>query len=210
MIPTAHSRTEKWRNVVGEGAMQAVDEVVSPVISAPFSPGPPIAGMEKIVAAALDRLGVAHAGIVTVSASSPEPFIADLPDEARKFFAIRPKEALARAISWRMTERLDETIDSLLRAPLENVLGADVSTRLRGRTWLELVRLPSKDGRNRNGELGLMTLHVRCAAAVYCAGFAAAGVAGRLPPLRTVLELIRLGNVPLGTLETGQFLILVE
>lgn len=209
MIATAHFRTEKWRNVVGEKAMQAVAEAVSPVIGATFSPGPPITGMDRIVAAALDALGVARTAIITMSASAPGSFLTALPDAAQRFFAIRPKEVVARAIAWRMRVPFDETLDALLRVPLTDALGAEDAARLRARMWLELVRLPSKDGRNRHGELGVAILQARWAVATYNAGFAGAGVAERLPPLRAILELIRLGNIPLGTLETGEFLVLV-
>lgn len=207
MHPTILTNGERWRGIVDESAVKAVADTVRQVANAPFVPGPKIAGMERILAPALDALSIDRRGIATVAAHEQASFIGTLSEEARRYFASRPKDAFARAISWRLRAALDELLDDRLRTALEAALGAERAKRLRGRTWLELVRLPYKDPRNGGGELALMALQSRWAAVSYAAGFAAAGGSDRLPALRALAELVTLGNVPVGIIDTGEFLV---
>jgi len=205
----SYTHAEGWKNLVGAEAAKAVAEVVAPIMSSPFTPREPMDGAETILERALAGLGIEHAGIVMASASDPGPFMAGLSPEAKRFIELRPNDTLARAIAWRFGTQLDEILDAKLGSLLMDATGNDRANGLRGRLWLELVRVPSKDGRNQDGELGRMAMQVRWSAASYLAGFRAFGVTAAVPMLRSLVELIRLGNIPVGRLASGAFLMVV-
>ncbi|HTM68882.1 MAG TPA: hypothetical protein VL426_06320 [Candidatus Binatia bacterium] len=207
MTSNAILQRQSWEITVGREAAATVAETVALIAAAPFTPRAPVGGAKRILEHALDTLAVPHAGIVTASVSDPEPFFAGMSKEARRFIELRPHDMLARAISWRFGTPFDEELEARLGPLLQDAAGNERARSLRGRLWLELVRKPSKDGRNRDGELGMMIMQVRWAAASFLAGYAALGeTAAVTPALRTVLELIKLGNAPLGRLVSGAFL----
>lgn len=210
-MTNASLQQDGWVSAVGAGAAKAVTDAVGPIATSPFSPRARSRGAEKALEHALRTLNLPYAGIVTAKTSDPEAFMAGMTKDARRFAELRPNDMLARAIAWRFGTPLDEDLDARLAPLLRDAAGNEWAKRLRGRLWLELVRRPSTDGRNRDGELGMMALQVRWAAASYLAGYAALGeTAAVVPALRTILELIKLGNIPMGRLASGAFLMVTE
>ena len=208
MTTNASLQLQAWTNAVGAEAAQAVADVVVPLATSPFTPKPLAGCAAKALERALALLGMPPAPIATASVSDPGRFAAGLPPNGRHFAELRPHDLLARAIFWRMATPFDEELDARLGPILREAAGDEWSKRLRGRLWLDLVRRPSQDGRNRDGELGMMIMQVRWAAASFLAGYASLGeTAAVVPALRLVLELIRLGNVPVGRLASGEFLV---
>ncbi|HTK04460.1 MAG TPA: hypothetical protein VL500_02660 [Candidatus Eisenbacteria bacterium] len=209
MTSNAYLQAEGWKSLVGPEAAKTIADIVGPILTAPFTPREKMEGAEKILERALAGLGIQHAGIVTASSSDPGPFIDELTADAKRFIALRPHDLLARAIAWRFGTQLDEILDARFGPLLADAAHNGLTKGLRGRLWLELVRRPSTDGRNLDGALGQMTMQVRWSAVTYLAGFQAFKVDAAVPWLRSLIELIRLGNIPIGRLGSGAFLMVV-
>lgn len=210
MHDTAFAKEDAWMQIVGPLSARLVMDTVSPVIGDSVSLRPEAPGLARIVAPALEELGIAHGGIRILSESAPGEFLRELPENARRFAALRPNDELARAIDWRLDVRLDELLDRALSPVMAVEVDRERAARLKGRLWIEIFRRPNTDARNGLGELGGMILQSRFAVAYHLAAFVMARRVQRQPPLRTLLGLIRAGNVPLGTLQDGTFLVVTS
>lgn len=207
MHDTNFAREDAWMQIVGPLAARPVMETMAPVIGDSVTLRPAIPGLAKIVGSALDSLGIAYAGIRTVAESAPGAFLRELSDDARRFISLRPNDELARAINWRFGVQLDELVGNALARAMATEVDQERAVRLKGRLWIEIFRRPNTDARNGLGELGGMILQVRYSVAYHLAAFVMARRDERQRPLRTLLELIRSGNVPVGKLQDGSILV---
>lgn len=210
MHNSALAREDAWMQIVGPLAARPVMDAMAPLIGDSVQLRREVPGLARIVGPALDALGIAYDGIRTVAESSPGEFLRELTDDAQRFIALRPNDTLARAINWRFGTQLDELVTTALSDALAAEVDQDRLTKLKARLWIEIFRRPNTDARNGLGELGGMILQVRYAVAYHLAAFVMARRVERLPPLRTLLELIRSGNVPVGKLQDGSILVVTS
>lgn len=210
MDNSAFAREDAWMQIVGPLAARPVMETVSPLIGDSVLLRREVPGLARIVGPALEALGIAHEGVRTVAESSPGEFLRELSDDARRFVALRPNDTLARAICWRFGTQLDELVDTALADAIATEVDRDRAAKLKARLWIEIFRRPNTDARNGLGELGGMILQVRFALAFHLAAFVMAKRTERQRPLRTLLELIRSGNVPVGKLQDGSVLVVTS
>lgn len=210
MYNSALEREDAWMQIVGPLAARPVMDAMAPLIGDSVRLRREIPGLARIVGPTLDALGIPYAGIRTVAESSPREFLRELSEDALRFISLRPNDMLARAINWRFGTQFDELLNDALGAAMASEVDPARLARLKGRLWIEIFRRPNTDARNGLGELGGMILQVRYAVAYHLAAFVMARRTDRQPPLRTLLELIRSGNVPVGKLQDGTVIVVTS
>ncbi|HSD12288.1 MAG TPA: hypothetical protein VLC10_01905 [Patescibacteria group bacterium] len=172
--------------------------------------GNPVPGLEIRVAEALLDIGRATAAerVRVVRIGALRGVAEQLPEDARTAMRAALEDAFARGASAAIAKTTGEAIEEELSGPLDEILGRAASARLAEIVWQEVTC----DALQGNAELPDAVTEVAGKAFHHALrfqiGFALAGMPSHRDAAGAFVELLSEGNLPLGFMRDGTFLVL--